>query len=330
MAKSVPDPIFPDGVWDGTTDKWPEIVTDKTPDTEFAARYRAEIIALEEVLDSYIDLLQTISEYGAANTVLGVKNDGTELEYKILTAGPGIAITHDNAKIAFTSEDSEVLIIERLTNDNAGTIVIGQPVYVKSNGNIDLAQADDANTAQVIGLVFDDAIPSTGLGAVAVGGALTATTAEWDIVAGTTGGLTPGAIYYLSVAGKLTETPPSSIGEYVTQVGYAISPTVLIIEIEPISLRSVNTPVGFLALEDVTSGQYNTGIGYNTGRGITTGDYNTIIGAQVTGLIPGLSNYVIIADGQGNQRLVIDNNGHVYISTDNTKLLVGLGNDGEF
>jgi hypothetical protein len=77
-----------------------------------------------------------------------------------------------------------------------------------------------------------------------------------------------------------------------------------------------NIAVGYRAIKDITSGQFNIGVGYNTGRGITTGNYNTIIGGQVTGLSSTLANYVIIADGQGNQRIIVDNNGDAEINGD--------------
>jgi hypothetical protein len=76
-----------------------------------------------------------------------------------------------------------------------------------------------------------------------------------------------------------------------------------------------NTFIGTFSGYEVTSGTYNTTLGYNTGRGITTGSYNTIIGAQVTGLSSSLANTIILADGQGNQRLYIDNIGEVGIGT---------------
>lgn len=73
---------------------------------------------------------------------------------------------------------------------------------------------------------------------------------------------------------------------------------------------SKNTGEGVNALYDVTTGSNNTAVGYNTGRGVNTGSGNTIIGANVTGLPGGLSNNVIIADGDGNQRLNIDSSGN--------------------
>jgi trimeric autotransporter adhesin len=65
----------------------------------------------------------------------------------------------------------------------------------------------------------------------------------------------------------------------------------------------------------LTSGIQNTFIGSRTGWGITTGSYNTIIGAMVQGLTSGLANTVIIADGQGNQRIYINNSGNMGIGT---------------
>jgi hypothetical protein len=80
-----------------------------------------------------------------------------------------------------------------------------------------------------------------------------------------------------------------------------------------------NIFVGDRAGFDVTSGTYNTIIGSvvtaGTLYGITTGSYNTIIGSQITGLSSSLSNTIILADGQGNQRLYINNSGNVGIGT---------------
>jgi len=59
----------------------------------------------------------------------------------------------------------------------------------------------------------------------------------------------------------------------------------------------------------------NTVIGYSTGGGIVSGNNNTIIGANVTGLAADLSNNIIIADGDGNQRINILSNGNVGIGT---------------
>ena len=67
-----------------------------------------------------------------------------------------------------------------------------------------------------------------------------------------------------------------------------------------------NTGAGYYVGKDLTTGNYNTFLGAITGYGITTGSYNTIVGANVSGLASDLANTIIIADGQGNQKLKID------------------------
>lgn len=76
-----------------------------------------------------------------------------------------------------------------------------------------------------------------------------------------------------------------------------------------------NTAVGWQSGLNISSGARNTIIGYSTGLGITSGSYNTIIGANVTGLSSSLSNYVILADGDGNRRINVDGSGRVGIGT---------------
>jgi hypothetical protein len=74
-----------------------------------------------------------------------------------------------------------------------------------------------------------------------------------------------------------------------------------------------NTGIGNTSLYDLNDGWSNTAIGWNTGRGIVHGYGNTIIGAGVSGLDANLSNTVIIADGDGHQRIYVDNRGNVGI-----------------
>lgn len=72
-----------------------------------------------------------------------------------------------------------------------------------------------------------------------------------------------------------------------------------------------NTANGVSALFNNTTGNNNTALGYNTGIGITTGGSNTILGANVIELAAALSNNIIIADGDGNKRIWVDNTGKV-------------------
>ena len=120
---------------------------------------------------------------------------------------------------------SEVDVVAK-TNDGAGAVTIGSPVYVKANGNVDKASAAASGSRKVLGLVKDASIAASASGYIQTDGVLSATTAEWAAVTGDTGGLTPGADYFLSTtAGKLTTTPPSGSGQYVMKVGMAISTT---------------------------------------------------------------------------------------------------------
>lgn len=113
------------------------------------------------------------------------------------------------------------------TNDEAGAIVIGTPVYNDAADGVKKAKADAAGTSQPIGLVYDASITNATAGSILINGVLVATTGQWDAVAGTTGGLTFGTKYYLSAAtsGLLTATAPSTVGQYVVEVGIGISTT---------------------------------------------------------------------------------------------------------
>ena len=122
---------------------------------------------------------------------------------------------------------SEVDIIA-LPNGTGSSVAIARAVYPTTNG-FGLAQANASATKNVVGLVKDPSVASNASGNIQSDGVFVATAAQWDAVTGQTGGLTPGAIYYLSptTAGAITSTPPSTTGQYVVQVGIALSTTAL-------------------------------------------------------------------------------------------------------
>jgi hypothetical protein len=124
--------------------------------------------------------------------------------------------------------------IPQFTNGNASPIVIGTPVYVSADDTVDKAKADASGTVEAVGLVADPSISAASSGGIQVDGVFTASTAQWDAVAGTTGGLTADTIYYLSATtpGAITATAPSTTGQYVKEVGIAISTTELKINIQ--------------------------------------------------------------------------------------------------
>lgn len=123
---------------------------------------------------------------------------------------------------------SEVDIVP-LTNASGSSAAIGRFVYPSGSGNFNLAQANAAATRNVIGAIRDTAIANNAVGNIQTDGVLTLTAAQWAAVSGETNGLTPGAIYYLSAttAGAITSTAPSTAGQYVVQVGMALSATTL-------------------------------------------------------------------------------------------------------
>jgi hypothetical protein len=120
------------------------------------------------------------------------------------------------------------------TNDESGAVVIGTPVYNDANDGVKKAKADASATVNVIGLVRDTSVSTSASGAVHTSGVLTATTGQWDAVAGTTGGLTKGTRYYLSAAtaGQITATAPSTVGQYVVEIGIAISTTEMLVNVK--------------------------------------------------------------------------------------------------
>lgn len=108
-----------------------------------------------------------------------------------------------------------------LTNDNAGAVTERQVVFIKSNGNVDLAQANvPALSNTKLALVSDASIATTAVGAF--------TFRSGARIVGFAG-LTPGATYYLSdsVAGGINSVAPSASGTIIYKVGTAIDATTL-------------------------------------------------------------------------------------------------------
>ena len=133
---------------------------------------------------------------------------------------------------------SEVDVVAAI-NGNAGTITIGQAVYVDDPGSVDLAQANASGTVEVLGLVRSTSVATGASVNVQTDGVLTATTAQWDTVTGGSSGLTAGSVYYLDplTPGAITTTAPTTSGQYVVRIGKATSATDMEISIsQPVKL----------------------------------------------------------------------------------------------
>jgi hypothetical protein len=70
---------------------------------------------------------------------------------------------------------------------------------------------------------------------------------------------------------------------------------------------NVNVGVGFQALSGITTGSTNMAIGAFAGNALTTESHNAIIGGH--GGFAGVDNHLILSDGQGTLRAVINNCG---------------------
>lgn len=123
----------------------------------------------------------------------------------------------------------------QLTNDEATPVVCGSAVYSDAAGGFKKALANASTTAKVIGLVAVAPSITNGVaGAIALDDVLTLTTAQWDAVTGGSGGLVFNTIYYLdpSTAGHITSTAPTTVGQYVVEIGRALSTTDMKINIK--------------------------------------------------------------------------------------------------
>lgn len=115
------------------------------------------------------------------------------------------------------------------------SVDVGQPVTPDEDnpGQVLYAVASDDQLAIVAGLAFT-AGEASQVGhqiIIQYGGPMSWPTDRWDRVTGQTGGLTPGAQYYLSqTAGMLTTSPVGTTNT--TRIGVALSERTLLIGIE--------------------------------------------------------------------------------------------------
>lgn len=139
----------------------------------------------------------------------------------------GIAVSD----IHTTANNSNVV---SLRNVDSVTLVPGQAVYLYGAGTVKRAKADAFSTGGVVGLASASIIANAS-GSIIIGGVVTLTAAQWNVVTGGSGGLTVGSRYFLdpSTAGRLTTTSPTTPGQVNTLIGLALSSVQLLLSIEP-------------------------------------------------------------------------------------------------
>lgn len=122
-----------------------------------------------------------------------------------------------------------------LRSNEAGLIIRGQPVYSDGDGTVRLACADGSGASRVVGIVDTYSLSLGNVGEVCLEGSVAASPAQWDTIAGTTGGLVFGVIYYLSptTPGRLTATPPTATGSEIVPVLRGLSSTRALVIINP-------------------------------------------------------------------------------------------------
>jgi len=122
-----------------------------------------------------------------------------------------------------------------LARTTPGTFIAGSSVRISSFGGVHavLSSALAISSADVLGVLTEDSPAGVDLTYQSTG-IVTLTTAQWDAIAGTSGGLDPGIPYYLSDVNSGELLPRASITastHCLTQVGIAISATELQLQI---------------------------------------------------------------------------------------------------
>jgi len=105
-------------------------------------------------------------------------------------------------------------------------LAAGDAVYIDAAGEAFKADNDSGGASEAIGFAR-----STVLAAASV-----------DVrIAGRAGGLsglTVGARYYIGESGAITSTVPSASGEYIVQMGYAVSATEVVVQVLQLGRRA--------------------------------------------------------------------------------------------
>ena len=107
------------------------------------------------------------------------------------------------------------------------SVTVGDAVYVKSDGNIDIADKDTVANAQARGIVV--AIGTDGRTTAAVGDICDVVT-HGPVELGNTTGMTEGAVVYVQDDGAIDQTASATSGDFNYIIGYAEDLTVLYVQ----------------------------------------------------------------------------------------------------
>lgn len=116
-----------------------------------------------------------------------------------------------------------------------GNPPVGTAVRATSTASHVIAAVNSATVgeAQAIGILVSN---DDGIAIVQTAGIVALTTSQWDGVTGDSGGLTPGAAYYVGPPNNLTTTRTATPGDFIAQVGIALSTTRLLLSTPAVPL----------------------------------------------------------------------------------------------
>lgn len=105
-------------------------------------------------------------------------------------------------------------------------LTAGDAIYIDSAGEAFKADNDSGAASEAIGFALSS-VSATASVLVRVGGKV-----------GGLSGLTAGARYYVGESGAITATVPAASGEYIVQVGYAVSATEVVVQVLQLGRRA--------------------------------------------------------------------------------------------
>lgn len=175
---------------------------------------------------AYLDDIAALSDLAKGDIIVFNGSDLTKLSAgdngKVLSYNSSTATGLEAVAVAGTPEST----IEA-GNGGVGAITRGQPVYMASDGDVELARANSTSTSVLVGFVQDASIDAAASGVIQTDGIITNETEDWDAITGGSGGLVPGTVYFISTAtaGSLTSTLPTGAGNVVAPVLLGVSST---------------------------------------------------------------------------------------------------------
>ena len=276
--------------------------------------------------------------------VIGTKGGvGTSSTTQVLYNSSGLVVGSANMTFSGTALTlANDASISGLTVGKGGGSVASNTVF----GVGALASAATGTDLTAIG-VYALNVNTTGVSNIAVGNLalISNTTGSYNTAVGAgINGVTQGALGlnttgaqntalgYQALRANTTASNNTAVGY---QAGYTnatgANNTFVGFNAGKLATGASNTIIGAYAGTSLTTGGYNTFIGaldstssYSAGSQITTGSKNTILGAY-SGNNGGLdirtaSNYIVLSDGDGNPRQVIDSSGNLLVGATTTVL----------